>query len=240
MFVTERFVFLHLPKTAGIFVESVCQEELRMPILHTRRHARFAELPARFEGLPTIGVWRDPWDWYASLYHFAKGARNEAASEIVALASDGYELGFEETLERLLAPDNAFVSAYEARMRERGGRVADFECMGESSLARQREAGLGLMEFLAGEIFPGRLDVEWSVERLRAQMFSYLSPMCPDRELFRRAMTARPRNASGKPDLSRIYTARAAGLVAGREARLIAKGGYVPPVPLPVAAGGPA
>lgn len=229
MFVTEKFVFLHLPKTAGVFVESVCEQELRMPILHTRRHAKFRDLPARFADLPTIGVWRDPWDWYASLYFFAKKARNEATSEIVGLASDGFHLGFEATLERLLHPDSEFVAAYEARISALGGRVADFECLDRSSLARQRESGLGLMEFLSLEIFPEKLDIEWAVESLRPQMFAYLSPVCPNRELFRKAMTASERNASSKPQLSWIYSPRAADLVECAEPRLVARGGYARP-----------
>ena len=237
MFATEHFVFLHLPKTAGIFVESVCDEELRMPILHTRRHAPFSELPERFKSLPTIGIRRDPWDWYASLYYFAKRARNEATSEIVALASEGYALGFEATLERMLCPDEKLIRAYELRMRELGGRVADFECMNESSLRRQRDAGVGLMTFLSREIFPEKLDVEWSMERLRPQMFAFLSPMCPDRKRFRQAMAARPRNVSGKPDLSLIYSPFSADLVARSDALLITRGGYLPPLCQPKTAG---
>lgn len=202
MFVTDHFVFLHLPKTGGVYVESVCQENLRMPIRHSRRHAKIGELPAEFEGLPTIGVCRDPWDWYASLFHFAKVARNGATSDLVSLASDGFELG---------------------------GRVADFECLDPSSLARAKESGMGLMGFLAQEIFPARLDEQWRFETLRKQMLARLSPLCPDRVKFRAAAVSPARNASNKPGLELTYSARGVAMVAAKEAGAIARFGYSPP-----------
>ena len=229
MFVTEKFVFLHLPKTAGVYVESVCQDVLKMRILHSRRHARARELPPEYEGLPKIGVWRDPWDWYASLFEFARIARNGATSELVSLASDDFELGFEETLERLLAPDEAFIAAYERKMQAWGGRAVDFECLGPDSLRRASESGMGLMGFLAQEIFADKLDVEWRFETIKKQLLGHVSPMCADRAKFRAAAVAQPRNSSNKPGLEMMYSARGRELVAAREAQLISKLGYGPP-----------
>lgn len=230
MFVTKDFVFLHLPKTAGVYFESVCEADLRMPILHSRRHAKFSSLPEEHRAKPTIGIWRDPWDWYASLYFFAKRERNAASSEMVALASDGYRLGFDETVARLLRPDEDFILAYERRMEELGGWVADFECLDPTSLRRAKGSGLGLMSFLASEIFPARLDHEWRFERLFKQMFGYLGSSHPDRQSLRRAMLSPPRNASGKPGLGLAYSQRSIQLVAQAEAPLIARFGYRPPV----------
>lgn len=229
MFVAEKFVFLHLPKTAGVYVESVCQDVLKMKILHSRRHAKCSELPSEFSHLPKIGVWRDPWDWYASLFEFAKIARNGATSELVALASDEFNLGFEDTLERLLVPDEAFMAAYEEKMKAWGGRALDFECLGANSLREAKERGLGLMGFLAEEIFPCQLDVEWRFETLKKQMLQHISPMCEDRGKFRAAAVAQPRNSSNKPGLEMMYSPRGRDLVASREAPLIARLGYAPP-----------
>lgn len=231
MFITEHFVFLHLPKTAGVYVESVCQENLRMPILHSRRHAKASERPEEHKALPTIGIARDPWDWYASMYYFAKAERNSATSDLIALASDGFERDFESTLPRLLEPDRALVLAYEARMRALGGSVKDFECLDTSSLRRARDRGLGLLGFLAAEIFPARVDHMWRYESLRREMFSFLSPLCPDRGRFRAAMLSPARNASGKPPLDRIYTAASARWVEEREAPWIKEHGYAGPGP---------
>ena len=231
MFVTEHFVFMHLPKTGGVYVESACQEDLRMPILHSRRHAKACELPKEFEGLPKIGVWRDPWDWYASLFHFAKVARNGATSELVSLASDGFELDFEATLERLLSPDGRLVGSFEARMKAWGGRALDFECLDPSSMARAKESGLGLMGFLAREIFPQKLDEEWRFEQLRKDFLARMSPLCPDRSRLRAAALSPARNASNKPGLEWMYGERSALLVAQKERAIIERWGYKPPTP---------
>ena len=229
MFVTKDFVFLHLPKTAGIYFESVCEHELRMPILLSKRHAKFSTLPPEHAGKPAIGIWRDPWDWHASLYFFAKRERNVAASHMVALASEGYRLSFEETLPRLIHPDEAFIAAYEARMRELGGWVKDFECLDVGSLRRAKESGLGLMSFMASEIFPSTLDHEWQFEHLFKQMFGYLGGIGQSRESLRRAMLSPPRNSSGKPSLGLVYTQASLDLVAEAERPLIERLGYKPP-----------
>jgi hypothetical protein len=229
MFVTDHFVFMHLPKTGGVYVESVCQESLRFPIHHSRRHAKASELPAQFEALPKIGVWRDPWDWYASLFHFAKIARNGATSELVSLASDGFELGFDDALERLLSPDAALVAAYEAKMRSWGGAAKDFECLDSSSMARAKESGLGLMSFLAAEIFPIKLDEEWRFEELKKSFLARVSPLCAERSKFRAAALAPARNASNKPNLALMYGAASIERVAAKERAIIERWGYRPP-----------
>lgn len=228
MFVTDHFVFLHLPKTAGVYVESVCRENLRWPIAHTRRHAPISELPEAYKGLPTIGVWRNPWDWHASLYFFARANKNEATSQIVSLASDDFKLGFEDTLERLMSPDERLLKAYRERL-ESQGRVSDIECLKADSLERMAEGGQGLMSFLAGEIFPEKLDHEWRVESLQRDFFSHIKPWATDRERLRQALTSPPRNGSNKPDLRLVYSERSARLVEQKEGALIERLGYKRP-----------
>lgn len=228
MFVTDHFVFLHLPKTAGVYVESVCRENLRWPIHHTRRHAPISELPEAYRALPTIGVWRNPWDWHASLYFFARANKNEATSQIVSLASDEFSLDFERTLERLMEPDERLLRAYRESL-ERAGRVMDIECLKPDSLERMAAGGLGLMSFLAGEIFPEKLDHEWRVESLQRDFFGHIKPLATDREKLRQALTSPARNGSNKPDLRLVYTARAARLVEQKEGALIERLGYQRP-----------
>lgn len=228
MFVTDHFVFLHLPKTGGVYVESVCRENLRWPVLHSRRHAPISALPQAYANLPTIGVWRNPWDWHASLYFFAQANKNEATSQIVSLASDDFKLGFEATLERLMSPDERLLKSYRERM-EATGTLADIECLKPDSLERLAESGLGLMSFLAGEIFPERLDHEWRVETLRRDFFTHIKPWATDREKLRQAMTSPARNGSNKPDLRSVYTPGSARLVERHEGALIERLGYARP-----------
>ena len=229
MFVTDSFVFLHLPKTAGVYFESVCLENLRFDIKLSRRHAKYSELPSEYSNLPTIGVWRDPWSWYASLYYFAKLDRNRATGDLIGLASDNFNLSFAQTLPRLLSPDDDFIKSYEIYMCASNGKVKDFECMDKSSLYRAKKGGLGLQSFLASEIFPKNLDIEWQMDTLKKEMFLYLGEICSNREKFREAMVSPPRNVSNKPGLELIYTKELIEMVAAAEKDLISRFHYAPP-----------
>lgn len=228
MFVTDHFVFLHLPKTAGVYVESVCKFDLEMPIHHTRRHAVVSELPEQYQHLPKIGVWRNPWEWHASLYYFARANKNEATSEIMQLASENFKWGFEDTLERLMSPDEKLLRDYKERLGQLG-RIKDIECLHENSLEKMAASGKGLMSFLAQEIFPEKLDMEWTVENLQQDFFSYIKPFITDRDKLRKALTASPRNRSDKPNLNMIYTSRGLRWVAEKEKDVIEKFNYLPP-----------
>lgn len=226
MLITEGFVFLHLPKTGGTFVEHALKQTLRMPVLHDRRHASWREIPPEHAGKPCIGVWRDPWSWHASLYHFARIGRNHSTAAIVALASDNFSLGFGATLRRLLDPDARLLADYGKALEAFGGVIPDFECMGAQTLERSAQQGRGLMSVLAGEIFPERLDIEWEQQSLRAEFLKFIKPLAPTREGFTRTLALPNQNASPKPDLRDLYDADLARLVARKESEVIARRGY--------------
>ncbi len=104
MIVTEKFIFIHLPKTGGTFVES-CLEELYKKKQKTIfgfsrkqskdiKYERVVSQEFMFEGnviygqhqgveqidrpidVPIVSVLRDPFEWYASLHNFAWWKRN--------------------------------------------------------------------------------------------------------------------------------------------------------------------
>lgn len=80
MIVTDRFVFLHIPKTGGTFVRQVV-ERLDRNGLVTRLH-RFPDyfidephvtmemLPRQFDALPKLVCVRNPYDHYVSHYEY--------------------------------------------------------------------------------------------------------------------------------------------------------------------------
>jgi hypothetical protein len=80
MLVTERFVFLHVPKTGGSFVQEVLQAHLpvvdiaaalRRPRPAQRlTHAPHPDLADRWRQLPAAWVVRNPWDWYVSWFSY--------------------------------------------------------------------------------------------------------------------------------------------------------------------------
>jgi hypothetical protein len=68
--VTDNFIFVHIPKTGGTFVDTVLREHLPTIDFEADRHAPYSTLPKRWRNLPAFCVIRNPWDWYVSWYHY--------------------------------------------------------------------------------------------------------------------------------------------------------------------------
>jgi hypothetical protein len=72
---TRYFVFIHLRKTGGKFIKSVCRDHLPADWIIPNTlddHAGIRQIPAECNGLPTFAAIRNPWDWYVSWYHFTR------------------------------------------------------------------------------------------------------------------------------------------------------------------------
>ena len=67
MIATEQFVFVHVPKTGGVFLGEAMREHTAAEDLG--QHALYGNLPERYRGLPAICFVRNPWDWYVSFWH---------------------------------------------------------------------------------------------------------------------------------------------------------------------------
>jgi hypothetical protein len=100
MFVTDRFVFLHLHKTAGTsfnnFVEKFFPRSLRLGY-----HLPLRVLPAELSHLPTLGLVRNPWDFYVSWYSFQM--QKERSNPLFNVVSNNRKLDFHHTIRRLLS-----------------------------------------------------------------------------------------------------------------------------------------
>ena len=68
MFVADAFVFLHVPKTGGTFVQRVIARHLRLEKVRGR-HSSYDGLTDEQRALPVLCGVRNPWDWYVSWYH---------------------------------------------------------------------------------------------------------------------------------------------------------------------------
>jgi hypothetical protein len=74
MLIHDRFVFIHLPKTAGSFLATNLRREMPDGSLvsgvRNRKHPGWDDIPAQARGRPVLVFVRNPWDWYVSWYHF--------------------------------------------------------------------------------------------------------------------------------------------------------------------------
>ena len=80
MLIARDFVFLHIPKTGGTFVQRT--------VLHfmsadsgSDTHTRYGDLPIEARQLPGFYIVRNPWDWYVSWFHYLRQRAPEVSPD---------------------------------------------------------------------------------------------------------------------------------------------------------------
>ena len=99
MIATREFLFIHLHKTGGQFVNRLLLEHLP----EARRigyHLPRSEAPDELKTLPTFAFMRNPWDWYVSWYEF--NAANPTRNPIFRGVSESGQADFNGTINNLL------------------------------------------------------------------------------------------------------------------------------------------
>ena len=99
MLVTDHFVYLHLHKSGGTFVNEVLLRHVpgaRMLGYHLPR----SHIPPQYRHLPLLGFVRNPWSYYVSWYHFQLSLPRQ--NHLFRCVSDDGRLGFGDTIRRLV------------------------------------------------------------------------------------------------------------------------------------------
>lgn len=100
MIVCNKFVFLHLHKSGGTFVNQM----ISSCIPYARQigyHLPYSEIPKSFNRLAVIGSVRNPWSYYVSWYHFQYKLKN--SNPLFMWVSENKTLGFEKTINNLIS-----------------------------------------------------------------------------------------------------------------------------------------
>jgi hypothetical protein len=224
--VTDRFVFLHLHKSGGSFVNRFLLQwmpDARAIGYHLPR----AYIPAEARHLPILGSVRNPWDYYVSWYSFQQAMPSPNALFLVA--SDNRRLGFAGTIGNLL------------RMGEDADLFADWQRrlpvqlpnrginLSQACVAPLAGSGMGFYSFLYRRMY-GDLTQTTLIDmpRLRAGLILFLDDVgVPVSE----AMSAwlrdsAPVNASAHAHYSHHYDDALRELVARKDADIIQGHGY--------------
>jgi hypothetical protein len=122
MIITDKFVFIHYPKTGGSFVEEVLKklhkrkhwfrrpplcQQLMMPNLKKIRganicnpHGTYEQIPEEHKGKPIVSCMRNPFDRYVSTYEYRnwRQQQSEELEQILRQFPSFPELTFEEYL----------------------------------------------------------------------------------------------------------------------------------------------
>jgi len=134
MIVTDHFVYIHVSRTAGTFLNTLILEHVPGARM-IQYHGHLRDLPEEYSSLPVIGFVRNPWDWYVSMFFDYR----RKPQFVFRILSEGGTLGFEATVERFLnLGDN---SALSRRLLDRLIKVAP-HVIDDQTLPRLRNPGL--------------------------------------------------------------------------------------------------
>lgn len=171
MIACDTFLFLHLHKSGGTFVNQL----LLRCIPGARQigyHLPYAMCPAELRNLPVLGTVRNPYAYYVSWFAFQSGlARRNALFEI---CSDGGALDFARTIENLLRlhEDDRRIDRLIAAVPDRF--VGHGLNLTKTCVEGLRGSRKGFYTFLHDRLYRGANATVLGVEELRARLPAYL------------------------------------------------------------------
>jgi hypothetical protein len=227
MIVTPRFVFLHLHKSGGTFVNAFLMRyvaEARQVGYHLPRHM----IPAESASLPVLGFVRNPWSYYVSWHAFQTSRPRPNA--LYRVLSDEGRLGFAGTIRNMLmlgSDDELLrrvVAALPSAYGNQGLNLPGF------ALAPIRRTGVGFYSFLYGYMHGTEAEpiVVGRMEHLRDDLLAMLEsvglPM--SEEMLGYIRQAPPLNVSEHGAVRDHYDPALAQLVGERDAAVTRRHGY--------------
>ncbi|HEY3657516.1 MAG TPA: hypothetical protein VGL34_21280 [Steroidobacteraceae bacterium] len=226
MIITDHFVFLHLHKSGGTFVNEFLLKfvpDARQIGYHLPRKLA----PPAAASLPALGFVRNPWSYYVSWYSFQ--VRRREPNALFRILSNEGSLDFEHTVANMLDLGAAgklldrIVAALPPRYINRGLNVPGYE------LDAIRASGRGFYSFLYRHIYdgPGVMHIRRS-DRLRRELPSMLVAVG---QPVSAAMAAHLQdsadiNTSDHVSYTNYYGAELRALVSERDAEVIAQHGF--------------
>lgn len=173
MIICDSFVFLHLHKSGGTFVNQLLLQCVPSAC-RIGYHLPYAELPTEYPRLPVIGTVRNPWSYYVSWYFFQRGQTRPNPLFLTCSAQGA--LGFAETISNLatLYADDARIDALAKVFPDHF--VSHGLNLTKACILRLRGSGLGLYSFLYERLYRGAPAPRIArMERLREEMRAILT-----------------------------------------------------------------
>lgn len=226
MIATSRFVFLHLHKSGGTFVNRLlidCFPDAQVLGYHLPREY----MPVEFRDRPVLGTVRNPWDYYVSWYWFQ--AAMATPNALFRRLSDGGRLGFADTVRNLvtLGEQPALLAQVVAELPEqfpnRGINLT------RRCLAPLAGSGLGFYSFMYRRMYgPGEDATLVRMQELRSALPQALRRLGvePDAAVLEFLRTSPPLNAGRHERYERYYDPALRDLVGERDAALASRHGF--------------
>ncbi|MEM1153180.1 MAG: hypothetical protein AAGI44_03510 [Pseudomonadota bacterium] len=230
MLVTNRFVFLHLHKSGGTFVNRFIRAyfpEVRM----IGYHLPYSELPEAYANLPVFGLVRNPWSYYQSWYNFQTGKQRR--NLLFNCVSNQGTLNFKASISNLLtlSEDRERIDFLAANLpREYPNRGIN---MTGRVIERLRGRDMGFYSFLYDRMYSGCAQLTLgNMESLRDDLHAFLVKIGVelDAAAMSALMTSPKLNESAQGDSKACYDQELAALVARKDQLVLARHAYEEPL----------
>jgi hypothetical protein len=226
MIATPRFVFLHLHKSGGTFVNE-CLLRFIPGARQLGYHLPWSAVPRELASLPVLGFVRNPWSYYVSWYSF-QAARPTPNALYRVLSAEG-RLGFKGTIQNMLRLEcdgellQRVAAALPPAYTNQGLNLPGF------ALARMAASGLGFYSFLFKHLFGGAPQLHIGrMENLRTDLVELLQAVgqAMSADMRQHVGAAAASNVSHHASYGCYYDDELRDLVAERDGALIRRFGY--------------
>jgi len=221
MIITSDFVFIHLHKSGGTFVNKILAQYYpgaKCP----GYHLPYSYLTDEFRQLPTFGLVRNPWAYYVSWYYFQMGMPQQ--NPLFLLMSNNKQLGFEETITNLLNlgsnPEmlNNVISLFPDDFPNRGINLT------KNCFSTLKDSNLGFYSFLYQRMFADCNNLTiGKVDTLRNDLLSFLKQFnsYPGAALESDVLSSEKSNCSNHKSYTEYYSKELKELVQQKDSSLI-------------------
>jgi hypothetical protein len=228
MIVTEKFVFVHLPRSGGTFISEVIKKFF--PSAHEiGYHLPRSLLPREYSHLPVLGAVRNPWDFYVSWYYHVWP--RDAASVLISWVTENGKLEFAGTTRNALnlGFNDERLDILIERLPERVDYCnRNIPNITKEAMRRVRGTGVGYYTFRFNHLFGIADDVFiCRLETLRQDLVGFFQGIgVATDELRDYVLRSDKKNSSEHLHYSTYYTPDLAELVSIREQQIIDRFGY--------------
>jgi len=229
MIVTDKFVFVHFPRTGGTFITDVM-----MRFFPSAReigyHLPRSLLPYEYFHLPVLGAVRNPWEFYVSWYYHVWP--RDAATPLHSWLSENGKHQFEGATRNALniGTDNYRLDALIEKLPDDVDyRKRNIPNITKDSLRKIRGTGVGFYTFRFNHLFGNADDVFFCrQECLRADLIHFLEQVDSISDEIRAyILESEKKNTAEHRHYSSYYTPELAELVSIRDRSMIERFGYV-------------
>jgi hypothetical protein len=229
MIVTDKFVFVHLPRSGGTFVSEVIRKFFSSAH-EIGYHLPRTLLPREHSHLPVLGAVRNPWEFYVSWYHHVWP--RDATTPLISWMTENGNLGFAGTARNALNLGvnnkrlDALIEMLPVRVDYRGRNIPNIT---KEAMRSVRGTGVGYYTFRFNHLFGNAGDMFFCrLETLRQDLVAFFEGIgAATDELRDYVLRSEKKNSAEHLHYSTYYTPELADLVLIRDRPLIKRFGYV-------------